>query len=360
MNLVALIILLLFPATIMPSFAHPTAPLPSITSVNAYPKNNTCVLDIAGRFFGSKKPTAPYLWADFEQTKQPNNISLRPSWQIHSTAEIVSTLPSLQHSNSKKVLRFDVSKTSRAGIGITDIRHNEAPPTQLYVHAVKFYDFDIVRDIGPRGFNLKILRLWSTYSHKQKHLSRTNNAYIGFQGRHDLAARSYAEYTEKGKSARYSPSLQFTAQKWIQHELIYRPSTLNSQNGIFHLEENAHPMGTHRDLTTITNEYPAPYDRLYFDQVSNGTGEGPLYVYYDDIYIDTTWSRIILCNSPKLAFCTKKAIQLPLNWSNTHITVQLNANYINLEAQVWLFVFNKNNQNNKQGFPIPAAVNSCL
>jgi len=70
--------------------------------------------------------------------------------------------------------------------------------------------------------------------------------------------------------------------------------------------------------------------------------------YFDDIYIDRTFSRVILGNAATYATCTILEPQIPSAWSATSITVEGNLGALTADS-AWVYVFNSDNTSNTNG-----------
>jgi hypothetical protein len=75
------------------------------------------------------------------------------------------------------------------------------------------------------------------------------------------------------------------------------------------------------------------------------------YRYFDDVYIDTTLSRVVLANSQDYDQATVIEPQIPLEWSDGSITVQSNLGKLG-GPNMYLFVFDDYNQRNAVGYTI--------
>ena len=59
---------------------------------------------------------------------------------------------------------------------------------------------------------------------------------------------------------------------------------------------------------------------------------------FDDIYVDYTWARVEMCDSPTWATCKHREVQPPVAWSNTNITIQMNRGTFQPGQQVFIYV----------------------
>jgi len=81
----------------------------------------------------------------------------------------------------------------------------------------------------------------------------------------------------------------------------------------------------------------------------NNTGN---YRYWAGIYADNTFSRVILGNNPTWENSTIREPQPPIEWSNNSIKCQVNLGALPDSDEVYLYVFDRFNNYNKNGFQI--------
>jgi hypothetical protein len=105
---------------------------------------------------------------------------------------------------------------------------------------------------------------------------------------------------------------------------------------------------------TVGGYYRWEDNDTYTGNVANFRGGRNAYRYFDDIYIDTTFSRVMLCNHQTLLrdgtdVCEP---QIPSSWSNTSIIATVNLGKLSANSTAYLFVFDANNNRNALGFPV--------
>lgn len=74
--------------------------------------------------------------------------------------------------------------------------------------------------------------------------------------------------------------------------------------------------------------------------------------YFDDMYIDTTLARVILGNAADYSACTILEPQIPTSWSNNSVTCTINLGRLSNQNRVYVFVFNRDDVRNLNGYPI--------
>ena len=82
--------------------------------------------------------------------------------------------------------------------------------------------------------------------------------------------------------------------------------------------------------------------------------------YYDDVYLDTSLSRIVLADKPVLRQATIIENQIPSAWSDTSITATVNLGKFVAGAAVYLFVVDSTGTASPSGLALTAgATRSC-
>lgn len=74
--------------------------------------------------------------------------------------------------------------------------------------------------------------------------------------------------------------------------------------------------------------------------------------YFDDVYVDNTFSRVMLCNSESYTSATVCEPQPPTAWADGSITVTVNAGAITDGSTAYLFVFDSANSANATGYEV--------
>jgi hypothetical protein len=74
--------------------------------------------------------------------------------------------------------------------------------------------------------------------------------------------------------------------------------------------------------------------------------------YFDDLYVDNTFSRVVLANAQNYAEATIVEPQIPVAWSEGSIRATLNVGKLPTSQVNYLFVFDSENTSNSTGIPI--------
>ncbi len=106
--------------------------------------------------------------------------------------------------------------------------------------------------------------------------------------------------------------------------------------------------GGYSNMFTVGGYYRWAYD---ISDIYTYYGGVNCYRFFDDIYIDNTWSRVILANNSNYENATITEPQIPTAWSTNSITITVNLGKLTGNS-AYLFVFDIDNNCNPIGYPI--------
>ena len=113
------------------------------------------------------------------------------------------------------------------------------------------------------------------------------------------------------------------------------------------------------DCTFVTQRYPEPFGGAtlggFWKQGACGNGQDDLNNdacrFFDDVYVDNTYSRVIIGDAPKYADCKIVEPQIPVEWSESSITLVVNQGALP-NGKNYLYIFDSGNLSNTAGFPV--------
>jgi hypothetical protein len=76
------------------------------------------------------------------------------------------------------------------------------------------------------------------------------------------------------------------------------------------------------------------------------------YVYFDDVYIDDSWARVVIADQPTLEASTHREIQIPSAWSDTSVTITVNQGSFPSLVGAYLYIIDSNGNVNADGYPL--------
>ena len=303
---------------------------PNITGLNI----NTSFSDgqtvtINGTGFGIKSNAKPLFWWKADMGTTPSSLGRKTNWDSNFVGSASSSIVT---KNSSQSYRVDLGIRSDGSLGA--IKFNSP---ELYMFRKTYEDFDITTDHKNGTFNFKTIRIW--------HWLDQNNIFMSAQGVHGsnfAIANEYTDGTFWGTGHSQRPYV------WKREEVVYRTSDIGVKNGIFNFYVDGNlPYSAsfiNRDSTR-----PNRFDTLYQQQVSNGAQPNS-WVYYDALYVDDSWHRVILCSSSTWNNCSDSEIQIPTSWANNSISFVVNQG--SLSGNLYLYVVDGNNVANSSGYSV--------
>lgn len=134
------------------------------------------------------------------------------------------------------------------------------------------------------------------------------------------------EYTPT--QAHYTPPGRhdFISKAWYDEQLVYKSSSLNSQNGSLLYYRDGVLGSPDLKLGNRNTDLPNPYSKYYMDQFTRRTLVGECWSYIDYVYFDNSHCRVLLATTNDLRLLdgegiqTYKVIPLPVRaWSRNTI-----------------------------------------
>lgn len=90
----------------------------------------------------------------------------------------------------------------------------------------------------------------------------------------------------------------------------------------------------------------------YLDAAQIETHVADLTLYMDDLYVDTSQSRVELGDSPEWDSCTHREIQIPVAWSDSSVMVIFNQGSFNAGDTAYIYIVDDDGNVNSNGYSI--------
>lgn len=195
-----------------------------------------------------------------------------------------------------------------------------------------------------RSFNQKTIRFWN--------YGQQNNVYIAAQGANNMKFDIVREYTDATLFNKdFNNLLVQIPDQWNIEEIVYKSSSnVDVSDARWDYYQNG-VIASDQTFISRTTARPAPYSSVFQSQVSNGAQMGS-YAYYDSLYIDDSWHRVLICTGATIDLCTSREIQIPKSWTSEKIELELNLGPLdpmNALAPLYLYVINGNGISNSEG-----------
>ncbi len=203
-----------------------------------------------------------------------------------------------------------------------------------------------------RTFNFKTLRLWAEPSSGLR-----NNMHISAQGFHNAKFNITPEATEgtTWSSTFTNKILYQLPREWKVEEVQYKTSSINTKDGIFNFYQKG-ILGTDSKFRNRTTDYPNSYIRIAQSQVSHNAQPESI-MYYDAVYLDDTWHRVVISTGSTWATRGNVEIQIPTQWSDTEIVIKTNVGGLDpFVATLYLYVVDEYGIPNEIGYPLSSFI----
>lgn len=300
-------------------------------------------VEISGNGFGIKNPARPYLWAPFDTSIQPSSLGIVTEWDSIDNLEwnenegikgggCVKATP--RDENDPYGHGYWTLRVDSNGFAWND--YNQ----KIYAHRKTKRNFDIVnnQDLGGITINWKTIRCWDA-NWQGYFMWATSNGAINTGG-----VDHSSVYMTNSEAARGPKDEYKTEEFWIKSnsDLETADATLEKYvNGI--LAATVPYMGWEQALRTwkLRGE-PNVTDltRMYIVHGVKANVTFPAHYRYwaDNVYLDTTWARVMIGDDPVFENCTLREPQIPSSWSDNDITVTVNTGEFPSGKEVYLFV----------------------
>lgn len=301
------------------SFAVSAQAEPVITSV----ASDGVTATIYGYGFGVKSPAKPYLYADMQNgTGQPTADGIRTSWDAVSGLSLTtdcgrpfSTVCAVgTWKRSPLANHFDLSLVKPEGY------------STIYVSAKRKFTF------SPTS-NQKLWRLWANADGSgapNDFLSVTSNGGAFYNEVNTLQPDRYQSF------AGYTPNV------WHNEQHIWTHGngacSGNQGNGTWEYRMDNHVYQQSAILCngTIPLKHLKALDN--FTDTSHMPPDGSK-VLMDDLYVDVTTARVMLCNASTYEAATVCEEQLPIAWADEEITAKIRYGDLNPALPLWAYIF---------------------
>ena len=340
---------------ILPSFVFAA---PSISSISGTVSDGQNVT-VFGSGFGIKSNVKPVYWDNFESY----TLDAAPTsggWIVRSGTPTVSS--ERAYSGSKAVrfnnIAFDVFQQMSRDMGTTF-------PITVFFQGKIYLDNTVSPCEQYQWKNLMFSSSPGAYYHNEE----INTTIVMFNSwwrsstGYWFNTGSPHVYYNGGSSASTldSPPTLFKFNQWFDFEFkLTRSSAPNVANGSVVITVDGVQKSSKTNFITHDGD-----DGIYRYMMMGGTiascsnasrtipFDPHFKVYYDDIYVDTTQSRIEIADVPtwSSSTLTHREIQIPSAWSDGQIQFTLNKGSFSA-GQAYLYVIDANGNVNVNGYPI--------
>ena len=307
-------------------------------------------IKISGSGFGTKSPAKPMYWMPVEGSSIVADGALSASASamgLNSADNWEINFADLPHSRSTKSMRcipYTASPYTKRACTVKTTDSNGA--TRIFIFNRRKYAGTWFPPEGKGGMNYKIFRFWPVTDKTPDFIISYNNFQILPTGSLNFTNEGTTNLTSVGQVS--GPNNQ-----WFTEEVQAGQSDIDVANGSVRYWVN----GKKYSRTTLPLRTTALPDLWYRWYIQNHwtalriqppdfpmdqpppSGE---YVYFDDIYIDNTWSRVMIGNASTFDASTHREPLIPTAWSASSVTAYFNQGSFANGSSAYLFVVDSN------------------
>jgi len=322
-----------------------SGPAPSVSSVSGTISHGESIT-ISGSGFGSKSTAAPYKYDDFEDGSLGERVgngwytwsNLSDGWPIYSNAQKRAT------GKCERNAYLQHDRAYNSTLGLTGL--NWGYDRQAYISCWYYCTLAgaTTRNFKPLAWRSGGAGEWLNPKVRIGMLPSANTglAYVlGCEGQ-ELAKT----WTVGGD---VMPNGWHRIEMWVDTGTSSSGDNDGVCKGWRDLSQWWSLTGFEYDFST------ADHDNIYFASyfaTDTGTPTPQMWWYYDEIYVDTTQSRVEVGNASTWSGCTHREIQIPSAWSSSSITVTVNQGTFADSSGAYLYVVDSDGNVNSSGYSI--------
>lgn len=296
-------------------------------------------MTVLGSGFGSKAPARPLVWAPSDGSLILSSLGERTQWDFTQNLVVSQDCPSQPAGAS--CMKAD----NGSGVWTAALTYSSwnTPGQRSYVYRLVRKNF-VVTD---NSQNWKIFRVWPyRYSFPDLYISE-NNGLVNTENSAGILTHSY-----------FSPH-GAPANAWTVEEFAMQAArTQDVMDGTMQIRADGRQVAE-TGLATLFSANSAPMELSFpvHFVLANASRWQPAWsqenrVWVDDVYVDTTWARVMVGNASSYAACTHLVPQIPMSWSNTSITITAHRGALQRIDTPYLYVIDEHGSVNAGGLPL--------
>lgn len=139
--------------------------------------------------------------------------------------------------------------------------------------------------------------------------------------------------------------------RWLHIQyLAYAGTTGNTDGSLMIYINGTLRVARLHNINMIGSGY-AGWDRVVVGNYVRTDVHGPVSIYWDNVYVDTSWARVEIGDNATYGNCTHREIQVPTAWADGSITFTVNRGSFPNASGVYLFVVDASG-NVSQGYAL--------
>jgi hypothetical protein len=335
-------------------------------------------ITINGSNFGAKSPAAPLIWDDCEDSTVNSDSAVTAKGWVDVWPRIGSAAYAPARTRYRNIpyrntpAPHQYSEKYLAGAHYTYANNSPAyiggSPDPQYRAVMVTADNGRAASNWYASFYYRLDPLWHSdgnyNNHKMTVVQQSGAAYTG-TNQYNAYCSSHSPARQSGDTCRIEghssnnelggcntcPNTNNPSDAWVKFEEV-----IGTKRNLYIDRTNAFrddPLSSIRSFT-IGGYYRYVVNGGSISNTSDYRG-GILdsnYRYFDDMYVDTSLARIMLCNNSNYTNATICEPQIPFAWSASSTSCKVNLGSLPSSGTGYLFVFDSSNNHNTTGYPV--------
>ncbi len=333
---------------------------PSISGVGGVSHDSNFI--ISGNGFGTKVQAPPFSWSDMESNSL---VAQGADWTSYGWPSGLMQVSSSSQRNSLSSYNAYCDVPGN-GNEYCAFRQEGASFSTMFIQ----YWVHVGSNWAWEDGNVKILRLWSSSSSNLRVQGPINNVDIVVETS-DMGHGGYSSNCDSGGWSPVIPGVNTVDQihggscggemlpgslgwhdyrsyvkdgEWHLFQWEFRAG---SGNGVLRWWVDGELVFDHSDINAGSSAKQPFIVGWYMSNTNDGRGD----LYFDDVYIDNTWSRVELCENNNWLNRGHCEIQIPTSWSSDSVTATANQGSFENGDTAYLFVVDSNGEVSS-GYPL--------
>lgn len=328
--------------------------------------NHKSTITIRGSGFGSRATAAPLVWDDATGKDISNKWdgawpNALPGFNTNYYSPMRGINPPHSHDPRYIAGAHAANTGSNSGYNVVFFKNIPLQSFPFYVYASWYQRADNGWVFGGDN-NFKTF----AYSNCCSPYEMPNNWYTAYGPPHPGTSTDGAQWTinddgasmtnpdANGHNFWWNSAVNPMAGKWSKVEIAIKLT--NQTNGYVTVWENGRQV---INYTGSTDKYPGTQRTIGIGGYARMQGYTSNWRYYDDVYLDTTLSRVVLADKPVLSQATVIENQIPSAWSDSSITATVNLGQFTQGQPAYLFVVDSSGTANASGLAVTTGGNAA-
>jgi hypothetical protein len=316
-------------------------------------------ITIRGSGFGSKASAAPVVWDDATKSDISNIWDgawpdVLPGYNTNYYSPMRGITPPHSHDTRYIAGAHAANTGANSGYNVIFFKYISLQPFPFYIYASwyqradnewvfggdnNFKTFDYSEGKGPYS-----QYSWYTAYGPPHPGSKTDGAQWVTE-----SAPTLSNPDVNGHNVWWGIGVNPMAGRWSKVEIAFMVT--DQTNGYVKVWENGHQVVNY---VGPTDTYPGTQRTVCVGGYARMQGYQSNWRYWDDVYVDTTLSRVVLADKPVLSEATIIENQIPSTWSDGSITATVNLGQFTQGQTAFLIVVDSSGTPSASGFAVTA------